>query len=84
MANITTPLLIIHAEGDWRCPVEQGEQLFTALKWLDKDAELVRFPGESHELSRSGKPRHRIERLKTIVGWFEHRILGKPRPSPAP
>jgi dipeptidyl aminopeptidase/acylaminoacyl peptidase len=77
--KITTPLLILHADEDWRCPVEQAEQLFTALKWLDRDTELIRFPGESHELSRSGKPRHRIERLEAIVGWFDEKILGRPR-----
>jgi dipeptidyl aminopeptidase/acylaminoacyl peptidase len=69
--NITTPLLIIHSEEDYRCPMEQGEQLYIALKKLDRTTEFVRFPGEPHGLSRSGKPKHRIERIQHIVRWFE-------------
>jgi len=69
--NINTPLLILHSEEDYRCPMEQAEQLFAALKKLKKTVELVRTPGESHELSRSGKPKHRIERLQHIVRWFD-------------
>ncbi len=72
--NIETPLLIIHSEQDLRCPVEQGEQLYTALKWLRKETMFVRFPEENHELSRSGKPRHRVERLKHITDWFNKYI----------
>ena len=75
--KITTPLLIIHSEEDWRCPIEQAEQLYTALKWLKKDTEFIRFPKESHELSRSGKPVHRIERLQAIIGWFEWKVMGR-------
>ncbi|MCL2497733.1 MAG: S9 family peptidase [Symbiobacteriaceae bacterium] len=69
--NITTPLKIIHSELDYRCPIEQGEQFYTALKWLKKTVVFVRFPNESHELSRSGQPKHRVERLEHIAGWFE-------------
>jgi dipeptidyl aminopeptidase/acylaminoacyl peptidase len=69
--NIETPLLIIHSEQDYRCPVEQAEQLFTALKWLGKETMLVRFADENHELSRSGKPRNRVERLEQICTWFK-------------
>jgi len=69
--NIKTPLLVIHSDEDYRCPIEQGEQLFVALKKLRKETMMVRFPGENHELSRSGKPRHRIERLNHIVNWFK-------------
>jgi len=69
--KITTPLLILHSEEDWRCPIEQAEQLFVALKMLKRDVELVRFPGENHELSRAGKPKHRIERLQFILRWFQ-------------
>jgi len=72
--KIKTPLLIIHSEEDYRCPIEQGEQLFAALKKLRKETIMVRFPGENHELSRSGKPRHRIERLNHIVNWFKKHI----------
>jgi dipeptidyl aminopeptidase/acylaminoacyl peptidase len=72
--NINTPLLIIHSEEDYRCPIEQGEQLFTALKWLRREVVFVRFPNENHELSRSGQPRHRAERLEHIVNWFKKYI----------
>lgn len=68
--NIQTPVLIIHSEQDYRCPIEQGEQFFTALKFLKKEAVFVRFPNENHELSRSGQPNHRIERLQHLTNWF--------------
>lgn len=66
---ITTPCLIIHSEADHRCPIEQGEQLFSALIDNGVEAELLRFPGEGHELSRSGKPVHRRERFEAILEW---------------
>lgn len=69
--KITAPLLILHTEEDYRCPIEQAEQLFVALKRLGREVVFVRFPGESHNLSRSGKPAHRIERLRRIVDWFD-------------
>jgi dipeptidyl aminopeptidase/acylaminoacyl peptidase len=69
--NIKTPLLIEHEEEDHRCPIEQGEQLFTALKLLGREVEMVRFEGESHGLSRGGRPQNRAERLRRIVGWFD-------------
>jgi len=68
--NMKTPLLIIHSENDYRCPMEQGEQLYIALKKLGRTTEFVRFPGEPHGLSRTGKPKHRKERLQHIVRWF--------------
>ncbi len=68
--DVTTPLLIIHSEDDLRCPIEQAEQLFVALQKLGKDALFVRFPDENHDLSRSGKPRHRLERFRFILDWF--------------
>ncbi len=75
--DVTTPLLIIHSENDYRCPMEQAEQLYVALKRMKKEVELVRFPEESHELSRSGQPRHRVERLQRILGWFETHLPAK-------
>jgi dipeptidyl aminopeptidase/acylaminoacyl peptidase len=69
--DITTPLLIIHSEDDLRCPIGEAEQLFMALKTLRREAVFVRFPDENHELSRSGKPRHRLERFRIILDWFE-------------
>jgi len=68
--NIRTPLLILHSENDLRCHVEQAEQLFTTLRLLGREVELVRFPGEGHELSRSGSPAHRVMRFEIIVEWF--------------
>ena len=54
----------MHAEDDLRCPMEQAEQLFIALKKQRKDVMFVRFPDENHEMSRAGKPRHRLERFR--------------------
>lgn len=71
VANITAPLLIIHSENDYRCPMEQAEQLFIALKRLRREVEFVRFANESHGLSRHGAPKHRVERLERTLGWFE-------------
>jgi dipeptidyl aminopeptidase/acylaminoacyl peptidase len=72
--QITTPCLIIHSEQDHRCPIEQGEQLFAVLLANGVEAEMLRFPGESHELSRSGKPRHRRERFEAILDWHERHL----------
>ncbi len=72
--KIVTPLMIIHSEQDYRCPIEQSEQLFVALTMLGRETEFVRFPNESHGLSRMGKPAHRIERLQSILGWFEKHL----------
>lgn len=70
--RIVTPLLIIHSEEDFRCPIEQAEQLYAVLKRLGKaETEFLRVPGESHELSRSGRPDRRLARLDAIVDWFE-------------
>ena len=69
--QMQTPLLLEHSELDFRVPIEQAEQLFQALKYLKKPVELVRWPREGHELSRSGEPKHRVERLRRIVEWFE-------------
>ncbi|MCY8016891.1 S9 family peptidase [Bacillus haynesii] len=69
--KVETPLLILHGERDDRCPIEQAEQLFTALKKMGKEVKLVRFPNATHDLSRSGHPKQRIRRLEYIAGWFE-------------
>ncbi|MEB2282602.1 S9 family peptidase [Lysinibacillus xylanilyticus] len=68
--NVETPLLILHSEKDYRCPIEQAEQLFIALKHRKKETKFVRFPESNHELSRSGKPALRINRLEYIRDWF--------------
>lgn len=69
--QMKTPLLIIHSEQDYRCPIAQAEQLFIMLKKLGREVEFVRFPDENHNLSRSGQPKHRVERLQHILRWFE-------------
>jgi dipeptidyl aminopeptidase/acylaminoacyl peptidase len=73
-ADIHTPLLIVHSENDLRCPIEQAEQLFIALRMRRQDVEFVRFPAEGHELSRSGSPAHRIERAEIILDWFTRKL----------
>lgn len=75
--NVKTPTLILHNEEDYRCPIEQGEQLFAALKKLGVKTEFIRYPGESHGMSRSGKPWHRVHRLRSIVEWFEEYLKGE-------
>lgn len=72
--SIETPLLILHAERDLRCPIEQAEQLFTALRYLGKEVAFVRMPEESHDLSRSGTPSRRVARLKHLIGWFDNHL----------
>lgn len=69
--KVKTPCLIIHSEQDYRCPMAEGEQWFTALKLNNVPTELIRFPDENHELSRSGKPKHREERFNHILRWFK-------------
>ncbi len=61
---------IVHSENDLRCNIEQGEHLFTLLRLLGKETELLRFPAEGHELSRSGSPIHRVQRFEAILEWF--------------
>jgi dipeptidyl aminopeptidase/acylaminoacyl peptidase len=79
--NIHTPVLFVLGESDYRTPQDSGgEQLFRALKYLKRPSAMVVFPRESHELSRSGEPWHRIERLEHIVGWFDKWTMGLPHP----
>ena len=71
-------MMFIEGESDYRTPpAAGGEELFRALKYLKRPTVMVRFPGESHDLSRSGKPWHRIERLQHIVAWFDKYLQGK-------
>jgi dipeptidyl aminopeptidase/acylaminoacyl peptidase len=72
--NIQAPMLIIHSEEDWRCPIGQAEELWVALKLLDKEVDFYRFPGENHELSRSGSPLHRVQRAEIILDWFADKL----------
>ncbi len=72
--KIQTPVLILHSERDLRCNIEQGEHLFHALRVLQRDVEMVRFPGEGHELTRSGSPRHRVSRFEILLDWFARKL----------
>jgi dipeptidyl aminopeptidase/acylaminoacyl peptidase len=69
--KITTPLLILHNEEDWRSPISQGEELYTALKILKREVKMVRFPQEPHGMSRMGRPSHRVARLNYIAEWMD-------------
>lgn len=69
--KVKTPTLFIHSEEDYRCWLTEGIQMFTSLKYHGISARLCMFRGENHELSRSGKPRHRVKRLQEITNWFE-------------
>jgi dipeptidyl aminopeptidase/acylaminoacyl peptidase len=78
VANVKTPMMFILGDDDLRTPpADGGEMMFRALKYMKIPTVMVRFPGETHELSRSGKPRHRIERLNHITGWMDKWLMGK-------
>ncbi len=66
--------MILHSDNDLRCPIGQGEQLFTALKYLGRETKLVRFEEQSHDLSRGGHPRSRVIRYHAILDWFAQYI----------
>jgi dipeptidyl aminopeptidase/acylaminoacyl peptidase len=70
IAGVRTPTLVIHSEDDLRCPVEQGQRYFTALKQQGVESAFLVFPGEDHELSRSGTPHHRRQRFEHILAWW--------------
>ena len=74
--DVTTPILILHSENDLRVPLEQGEQWFRALKLFGKTAELVIFPRENHNLTRTGEPRHVVESLNWQLWWFDRYLNG--------
>ena len=69
--DITTPLLLIHAENDFRVPIEQAEQLFAYVRRSGGTVRLIRYPRDGHEMSRSGEPAHRVSRLTHMVDWFD-------------
>ena len=75
--NVTTPILILHSDNDFRVPIEQGEQWFRALKHFNKTAEIVFFPRENHNLTRTGEPKHLVESLNWQLYWFDRYLEGK-------
>jgi len=72
--RIRIPTLVCHSEHDLRCPLEQAQRLFVALRRQGTPAELLVFPGESHELTRSGRPRHRVQRFEAALEWWSRHL----------
>ncbi len=72
--QVSTPTLVIHSENDWRCPVEQGQRWYVGLKRRGVESELLLFPGEGHELSRAGRPKHRLARFEHILKWWDKHL----------
>ncbi|MBT1001758.1 S9 family peptidase [Paenarthrobacter sp. DKR-5] len=70
VGKVRTPTFVIHSEEDWRCPLEQAQRYYTALKKQGVETELLVFPGENHELSRAGTPHHRKQRFEHILQWW--------------
>lgn len=73
-AKITIPFLIAHSEQDWRCPVEQAQRMFVALRANGTPVEMLLFPGEGHELTRSGRPKHRVQRFEAVLEWWSRHL----------
>jgi dipeptidyl aminopeptidase/acylaminoacyl peptidase len=80
--RITTPLLILHSDNDLRCPISEAEQMFSALKFLQREVKMKRFEGQTHDLSRNGHPRSRVIRLQAILDWFTSHIDANARSTP--
>src|SRR5690606_22490191 len=74
--QVGTPTLVMHSELDLRCPLEQAQQYYAALQRVGVDTEMLIFPGENHELSRAGQPRHRRQRFEAILDWWDRRLSG--------
>ncbi len=74
VASVRTPTLVVHSEQDWRCPVEQGQRWWTALRRQGVETALLLFPGEGHELTRSGRPRHRVARFEHLQRWWDRHL----------
>ncbi|MDE0545586.1 S9 family peptidase [Microbacterium sp. C7(2022)] len=74
--QVNTPTLVMHSEQDYRCPLEQATRYFSALKRAGVQTEMLIFPGEDHELTRAGQPRHRIERFDAVLEWWSRYFAG--------
>ncbi|ATE56555.1 MULTISPECIES: S9 family peptidase [Actinosynnema] len=72
--KISIPFMVVHSEHDWRCPVEQAQRMYVALRRNGAPAEMLLFPGEGHELTRSGKPRHRQQRFAAALDWWSRHL----------
>ncbi|RSD14853.1 S9 family peptidase [Amycolatopsis eburnea] len=73
-SQIGIPFAVVHSEQDWRCPLEQAERMFVALRRAGAPAEMLLFPGEGHELTRSGRPRHRVQRFEAVLEWWARHL----------
>ncbi|AJT40947.1 S9 family peptidase [Psychromicrobium lacuslunae] len=80
IASVRTPTLVLHSEQDWRCPLEQAQRYYVALKKQGVETELLIFPGENHELSRSGRPHHRRQRFEHILRWWARQLPSAANP----
>lgn len=74
VGRVRTPTLVIHSELDFRCPLEQSTRYYSALRRHGVPAEMLIFPGEDHELTRAGRPRHRVERFDAVVQWWNRHL----------
>ncbi|MDQ2697966.1 MAG: S9 family peptidase [Actinomycetota bacterium] len=74
VGQVTTPTLVLHSELDFRCPLEQATRYYSALKRQGTEAEMLVFPGENHELTRSGQPRHRVQRFDAVLDWWKRHL----------
>ncbi|HVV19396.1 MAG TPA: alpha/beta fold hydrolase, partial [Pseudonocardiaceae bacterium] len=72
--RIRIPFAVVHSENDLRCPIEQAQRMFVALKRNGTEVEMLVFPGEGHELTRSGKPRHRVQRFRAVLDWWARQL----------
>ena len=81
-SNVKTPTLILHSDNDFRVPIEQGEQWFRALKHFGVTTEIVMFPRENHNLTRTGEPKHLVESLNWQLYWFDRFLNGNEKAVP--
>jgi len=72
--QVRIPFAVVHSEQDLRCPLEQAQRMFAALRRSGVDAEMLVFPGEGHELTRGGKPRHRVQRFNAVLDWWSRHL----------
>jgi dipeptidyl aminopeptidase/acylaminoacyl peptidase len=80
--NVKTPTLVLHSDNDFRVPIEQGEQWFRALRHFGVPAEVVFFPRENHNLTRTGEPKHLVESINWQVYWFDRYLNGNANATP--
>jgi dipeptidyl aminopeptidase/acylaminoacyl peptidase len=74
VARVNTPLLMLQAADDLRCPAADTEQLFVALRWLGREVEHVRYPGEHHAFQGTGRFDRRVDRHRRMLAWFERHM----------